>query len=394
MFLFPFSESTNSKLIINNSNYEFILKQKLIRNQLQKIQSDLKKQDNFIFHSKSRKIEGFISDGFVKRSLTFESGIIHFKRRKYKKLNIFNNKYEYFYLLDLQLQQWGKYQHLTKHVTSKITLNQNKKYQDIANSFLNATFSLKTISNIINKQQSLKSNPLLLLLPKIELPNNLIHIMSDFMYNKVLFENKLIELKTLTVFFTSGRKKLSKNRHELLNKRGFHITMPVHQKVDYETVKLQIVNKLRTFYSYSPQLAIYKYSDGAPELKGLKNICSNSFFILDKFHPYRYFKSAFGNKFNKKYWSCINYFKHGKYQELVLFLRTEYETTRKEEIYKAWRYIKNNQEGVLNQSLTENIGCSIEGQIAHLKSIKRGRILTYHNFFSRLNNSFERINSQ
>jgi hypothetical protein len=84
MHLFPFSESFNSKIIINDPEYESKLKQKLINQQLKKIKTDLEKHDQLIFNSLWRKKQGFVSDGLVSRIVIYEAGIIRFKRRKYK----------------------------------------------------------------------------------------------------------------------------------------------------------------------------------------------------------------------------------------------------------------------------------------------------------------------
>ena len=76
----------------------------------------------------------------------------------------------------------------------------------------------------------------------------------------------------------------------------------------------------------------------------------------------------------------------------MLFLWTEYKKTGKKEIREAWVYVKNNTEGVINQALKENIGCYVEGQIAHLKSGTCGKILSRQNYLNNLDHHFITMN--
>ncbi|WP_419334608.1 hypothetical protein [Spiroplasma endosymbiont of Sarcophaga variegata] len=109
-------------------------------------------------------------------------------------------------------------------------------------------------------------------------------------------------------------------------------------------------------------------------------------YTIDKFHPTKRFKDLFPfqhkNKLNKKtYNDAISYFYDGKYEELLNCLESDTSFIRETKIKllkETIRLIKNNEDGVKNQSLSNNIGCHIEGDISHYCKGVFVKKATYH----------------
>ncbi|RUP75016.1 hypothetical protein D6D54_09095, partial [Spiroplasma poulsonii] len=128
-------------------------------------------------------------------------------------------------------------------------------------------------------------------------------------------------------------------------------------------------------------------------------------YSLDKFHLTSIFKKIYPfqnkNKENREaYHKAVDYFFNGKYEELLQCLEDSkffISDFKLDFLNKAIRLIKNNKEGIENQTLEYNIGCHVEGDVSHyIKAIKgRGaKIYCKETFINMLIGSMLRLNNQ
>ncbi|RUP74917.1 hypothetical protein D6D54_09235, partial [Spiroplasma poulsonii] len=143
------------------------------------------------------------------------------------------------------------------------------------------------------------------------------------------------------------------------------------------------VNKLLTlitnYYDINDNIEFMVLGDGATWIKNMAKFIQEYFpknkvhYTIDKFHLTSRFKKLYPyqskNKENREtYHKTVDYFYNGKYEELLQCLEssTSFIKESKMKLLKdTIRLIKNNEEGVKNQTLWNNIGCHIEGDISH-----------------------------
>ncbi|WFG98114.1 hypothetical protein M1770_08690 [Spiroplasma citri] len=120
---------------------------------------------------------------------------------------------------------------------------------------------------------------------------------------------------------------------------------------------------------------------GSNWIKGVKKDISNLFpnnkvhYTIDKFHlksrfeklfPFQSKNAEIKEIFNK----AVDYFYNGKYEELLQCLKDSkpfIPESKLDYFNKTKKLIKNNEEGIKNQTLWNNIGCHAEGDISHIK---------------------------
>ncbi len=129
----------------------------------------------------------------------------------------------------------------------------------------------------------------------------------------------------------------------------------------------------------TPNIEIMILGDGALWIKNTKNSMHQYFpknkihYTIDKFHLTSRFKKLYPfqskNKQNREtYHKAVDYFFNAKYEKLLQCLedsKSFISNSKLEFLNKTIRLIKNNEEGVKNQTLWKNVGCDIEGDISY-----------------------------
>lgn len=168
------------------------------------------------------------------------------------------------------------------------------------------------------------------------------------------------------VYVHEGRKLVSKNRYELINKRVFSGVYS-----SSEDLWLEVADYIDEAYDMENIEKIYLSGDGASWIKQGIGWIKNSEYVLDRFHLSKYVKKAVAHvpHLTHSLWNYINRLEIEHIKDLfkVILELTETET-KKESVKDSRRYILNNWEGIKNQYNDDYIGCSAEGHISHILS--------------------------
>lgn len=170
-------------------------------------------------------------------------------------------------------------------------------------------------------------------------------------------------------FNTGYNKSKSTNKRKVLeNKRITYLIKNENEKFNVSELAEYVRKIGNIYFDNFNEADIVLGGDGSTWMKRLAKEL-NAKYILDFFHAAKYFKDIFiikGKQFIKgnllKYNNCIQLFKNGKHKQLLSFL-IKCKIKINSKIYK---YFKNNEIGISNEGIKNNIGVSAENDIAHL----------------------------
>lgn len=371
------------------------------------IQQNLKNSDEWIF--KNYKIDETLKefkDYKVKeikpRTLTILNGKITFKRRKYYKINPETGKEEYIFPLDklLGIEKW---QRIDNSVKEKILsfIGKKKTYQDILDTMEHVKICIKTISNIMKNAKTDKEYYLNKTDKKIKIPHTL-YIQIDGTYLKMWNEKKKgkEKIKKHSIFSTVhtgfDKAKSTKKRPVIQDKLGVIELDNIPEYIKKNSKLTNFVNKLLTlitsYYDVNDNIEFMVLGDGALWIKNIVKFIQEYFpknkvhYTIDKFHLTSRFKKLYPyqskNKENREtYHKAVDYFFNAKYEELLECLENSASFIKESKmkfLKETIKLIKNNEEGVRNQTLWNNIGCHIEGDISHYCKGVLLKKATYH----------------
>ncbi len=371
------------------------------------IQQNLEDYDKWIFKNKNidetlKEFKDYKVKELKPRTLTILNGKITFKRRKYYKINPQTGKEEYIFPLDklLGIEKW---QRIDNSVKEKILsfIGKKKTYQDILDTMEHVKICIKTISNIMKNAKTDKEYYLNKTDKKIKIPHTL-YIQIDGTFLKMWNENKIGKEKIKkhsifsTVYTGFDKAKSTKKRPVIENKLGVIELDNIPEYIRKNSKLTNFVSKLLiliiSYYDINDNIEIMVLGDGAPWIKNIAKFIQEYFpknkvhYTIDKFHLTSRFKKLYPyqskNKQNKEiYHQAVDYFFNAKYEKLLECLEnsTSFIKEAKMKFLKETiRLIKNNEEGVRNQTLWNNIGCHIEGDISHYCKGILVKKATYH----------------
>jgi uncharacterized protein (DUF2147 family) len=168
------------------------------------------------------------------------------------------------------------------------------------------------------------------------------------------------------VYVHEGRKKIGKDRWELINARYFS---GVYNNT--EKLWLEVADYIDEAYDEDTLEKIYLSGDGAPWIKNGLGWIKGSIYVLDRYHLSKYVTQATAHMgyTTPIMWDYIN--KGDKKNTIELFKAiissTETET-KKKSVQEARRYILGNWQGIRNQYHVDYAGCSAEGHVSHILS--------------------------
>ena len=168
------------------------------------------------------------------------------------------------------------------------------------------------------------------------------------------------------VYVHEGKKLVSKNRYELINKRVFSGVYS-----SSEDLWLEVADYIDEAYDMENIDKIYLSGDGASWIKQGLGWIKNSVYVLDRFHLSKYVKKATAHLpyMTGPLWNYINLLELENVKDLFEVILEETEAdTKKEAVKDSKRYILNNWQGINNQYNDDYIGCSAEGHISHILS--------------------------
>ncbi|WP_369123222.1 Mbov_0401 family ICE element transposase-like protein [Spiroplasma poulsonii] len=264
----------------------------------------------------------------------------------------------------------------------------NPSNKDILDTMEHVKISLMTVSNIMKNAKTdeeyyfNKSNK------KIDIPHTL-YIQMDGTYLKMLDSTKQgrkkIKKHTIACTVHTGydEEKYTVKRPVIANKLGVfemdNIPDYLKKEANLKPVLIKLFTLIETHFKLTPNIEIMILGDGALWIKNTKNFMRQYFpknkihYTIDKFHLTSRFKKLYPyqskNKENREiYHKAVDNFYNGKYEGLLQCLEDSKSFISDAKLIflnKTIRLIKNNKEGIENQTLWNNIGCDIEGDISH-----------------------------
>lgn len=163
------------------------------------------------------------------------------------------------------------------------------------------------------------------------------------------------------VYVHEGRKKAGKDRWELLNARYFS---GVYNNSD--ELWMEDADYIDQAYDIDSIEKIYLSGDGATWIKG-------SIYVLDRYHLSKYVTQATAHMgyTTPIMWDYINNGDSKNIKELFKAIISLTETeTKKKSVQEARKYILCNWKGIRNQYEADYAGCSAEGHVSHILSLR------------------------
>ncbi len=302
---------------------------------------------------------------FRKRKLKTKKGLLTYKRRICIYYNQETQKIEFISLLDVYLGV-KKYSKLAPDVIKQILkyFTDGKRYRDICDTFINDLISINTVCRTYKKFELSKTN-----IPKIKLETNqVLYINIDDGHRKFKFNDKhsnknCKKCSMRLLVMCTGKKKNGK----LINKRAACKIRVSKTEIGAEKTAKLIEKYGNLYFENFDQANLIICGDSAKWIRKTAEIL-NAKFILDKFHAFHvlFLGIMAGRRKNKiaqlHYEYAQNLFSKGQYYELINFLNS---LTLKYQKLKVGYFI-NAKNGILNQSLVENIGCFTETNIKQI----------------------------
>jgi len=170
------------------------------------------------------------------------------------------------------------------------------------------------------------------------------------------------------VYVHEGRRKVGKNRWELVNVRCFGGMYPKS-----EDLWLEVADYLEQAYEMKDVERVYLSGDGATWIKSGVQWIQNSEFVLDGYHLLKYVKKATGHMpYMERYmWEYLN---GGDRRNLRILFDAIVEGTedkrRKEAVYEARSYMFRHWEAIKRRQGEAYGGCSAESHVSHIYSAR------------------------
>jgi uncharacterized protein (DUF2147 family) len=309
-------------------------------------------------NSKDRKRNWTIKSKDDKKTLTTIFGEARYKRTYYE-----NKKTgEYSYLSD---EAVGISAHDKLDASLKTRLIEEAIFMSYSRSGETAaeavTLTSQTVMNSIRELGSVDNNRVEIKQEKKIVKTLYIEADEDHV---ALQDGGHIEAKL--VYVHEGRKKIGKDRWELINARYFS---GVYNNT--EKLWLEVADYIDEAYDEDTLEKIYLSGDGAPWIKNGLGWIKGSIYVLDRYHLSKYVTQATAHMgyTTPIMWDYIN--KGDKKNTIELFKAiissTETET-KKKSVQEARRYILGNWQGIRNQYHVDYAGCSAEGHVSHILS--------------------------
>lgn len=174
------------------------------------------------------------------------------------------------------------------------------------------------------------------------------------------------EIKLISVY--EGKEKESKKRRKTIKKRSFTGTM------DPEEIWYDVLDYLDQAYDIDKVKTIYIGGDGASWIKTGIKIIPKSKYIIDSYHLSKYIKLITDRYLLEtgdileieKLEEAIKTTNHHQYKEALKNMEESTETTL--QLTNAYKYLRNQWQGIKNKIKNPEIKISAEGQVSHILS--------------------------
>ena len=314
--------------------------------------------DQAIKESKSRKKDWYVERNGDEKTLHTVLGEVTFRRTYY----VHKQTGAYAYLSDDQVgltpherTDLGLKARIMEHATS---MSYQKTIDHLSYSGIT---SKMTVMNVIRKNEPIPNEAAEITVKKEDTPS-VLYIEADEDHVALQSGKSTI---TKIVYVHEGRKPLSKNRYQLINKRYFTAL------TDNESLWLDVADYLDKAYDLDKVKTIYLSGDGASWIKEGINWIPKSKYVLDRFHLAKYIRAATAHMDYVRA-PLMKYIRKGMKRAVADLFRVMLQETpsepKKESIRMARTYIWNNWDGIQRQKAQGYVGCSAEGHVSHVLS--------------------------
>ncbi len=318
----------------------------------------LENLDQAVKSSKSRKKNWYVERNEDEKTLNTVLGEIRYKRTYY----VHKKTGAYAYLSDEQMgiapherMDMGLKARIMEHATTmsyQETIDR-LDYSGITSrmSVLNALRSADPIPNdAVKTPQGVNSTP-----PVLYIEADEDHV--------ALQTGKSTIVKI--VYVHEGRRRISKNRYQLINKRYFTALS------DNETLWLDVADYLDQTYDMEQVKTVFLSGDGAAWIKEGVEWIDKAKYVLDRFHLAKYVRSVtahmdYTREPLQKY--IRKGMKRAVFDLLDLIIEKTESESKKKFIREKRTYIWNNWVGIQRQKAKGYVGCSAEGHVSHVLS--------------------------
>lgn len=321
------------------------------------VKEALEETDECIRNSSDRKSKWYIERRNESKTLSTIFGDVVYNRTYYKN----KSTGEYAYLCD---EIYGIEPHERMDISLKaaiVTKSKDLSYTKSIKEFNTGIYSRSTVMNKIREMGAIENNFLSSKFENKDIKEVFVEADEDHVATQHN-GNKMVKI----VYVHEGKRKVSKNRYELINPRYFTALSGAN-----EDLWLEVTNYICKSYNIDTVDKVYICGDGAKWIKEGVNWIPKSIFVLDYFHLSKYIKKATAHmEYTSKYmWQYLKL--NMKKDVNALFnaiIENTSEPSKKESVITAKKYIMNNWEAI--QRLLENkkLGCSAEGHVSHILS--------------------------
>lgn len=354
------AKNIEKTLIEGNNISEFILETKKM---LDEIGVDitakaLETLDELIKNDSKRKRDWNVKSKKSKKNLATIFGEVKYERTYY--VNKFTGEYRYLSDEAVGIEANDKMDILLESMLIEEAIDSpyRKSGKKVSK---NIELTGQTVMNAIRKLEAVpnKAAPI----KDINQSARILYIEAD--EDHVSLQNgKCVEPRL--VYVHEGKRKVSKDRFELINPRYF-------SGVYRESAELwlEVADYIDQTYTSGSVEKIYLSGDGASWIKQGREWIKDSIYVLDRFHLSKYIKKATAHMkgMHQMMWHYINTKRKDYVKDLFTTIIEETDLeTKKEAVKDAKRYILNNWDGIMNQYNYDYVGCSAEGHISHILS--------------------------
>ncbi len=349
-------------LINRNNISEFILKTKTMLDEvgLSITAGALETVDALVKKDTERKKNWKVKESKAKKNLATIFGEVTYERTYYVHKKTGEYKYLSDELLGIEANDRMDISLESKLIEEAIDSPYRKSGEKISE---NIHITGQTVMNSIRKLQAVSNKA-----APIKLTNSntkILFIEAD--EDHVSLQNGSC-VEPRLVYVHEGKKKVSKDRYELINPRYFS---GIYQ--ESADLWLEVADYIDENYREENIEKIYLSGDGARWIKQGREWIKGSIYVLDRFHLSKYIKRATSHikGTHQMMWHYINTNKKDFVKDLFkVIIETTESETKIEAVKDARSYILNNWAGIMNQYQSDYIGCSAEGHISHILSAR------------------------
>ena len=321
------------------------------------VKGALEDTDEYIRNSRDRKAKWYIERRNESKTLSTIFGDVVYDRTYFKN----KSTGEYAYLCD---ERYGIEPHERMDMSLKAAIvekSNDLSYAKSIEEFNTGIYSRSTVMNLIREMGPIENNYITSKSKNKPIKELFVEADEDHVATQHN-GNKMVKI----VYVHEGKRKVSKNRYELINPRYFTSLSGAN-----EDLWLEVTNYIYEAYNIDTVDNIYISGDGAKWIKEGVNWIHKSVFVLDYFHLSKYIKKATAHmEYTSKY--MWQYLKSDMKKDVKALFEAIIESTeepsKKDAVITSKKYVMNNWDAIQRLLNNKKLRCSAEGHVSHVLS--------------------------